>query len=992
MPKKKDKSDQTHIIHPNNSDFDKKNVSSTHSVVNKQQKQPKNNSFPIVGIGASAGGLDALKRLFSHVPSDNKMAFVVVQHMDPNYKSNLASILSGYTSMKTVPIEDEMIIRPEHVYVIPPNKDLSLINGKLVLLIPEKPHAIRNPIDFFFKNLANDQKENAICIILSGFGSDGTEGLKLIKAGGGLAIVQDPNTADSDNMPRSAIKTGQVDFVLAPEEIPEKLIAYLKSSKKINQQIFSPDEQTSKNLNKILVLIRTKTGYDFSFYKENTINRRIVRRMNIHQIHDYSSYIRYLRTNPNEIEMLFNDILINVTDFFRDPKAYESFKEKLPDLIHLKSPRESIRVWVPGCSTGEEVYSIAIILREVLDELQVDLDIQIFGTDLDSEAIKKARNGIYPQSIGDNVDETRLEKFFIKKEDKYIIKKNIRDTAIFAIHDAIRDPPFAYLDIISCRNLLIYLKDIAQKKLLSHFEYSLKENGILFLGSSESIGDYLDVFIPLDKKWKIYKSIYPTKNRPHHPYNYFPTPTRLDDNLKDYKRISGHNITQTAKNQLIDTFVPPSVLIDKFGEILYIHGKIGRYLEFASGKTTVNIFDMAREGLKFELNSAVQRAISTNKNVHLENLAVKSDSDLIFVNISVKSVKDDNETLLIVSFESVTTPKDKKNKIKFKPALEKDNRIIELEKELRLTKEELMEKVADMNTSYEELKAANEELQSLNEESQSTNEELETAKEELQSVNEEMISVNAELQMTIDDLTRSNDDLHNLMNSIQSAVLFLDSDLNVKKFTKETTKLINLIDSDVGRPIHHIVSNIKYNRFEEDLKNVMATHIPKEIEIQNINNKWYFMRIMPYKTLEDIIDGLVITFSDITQQKTAQKQVQDALFYANSIIDTIREPLIILDKDLNIESANKSFYKTFKMNKSETEGIKLYDLLDEQWNIKKLRELLENVLPKNTHFEDFEVENNFPNVGHKKMLVNARKVYRKESKMNYILMSMEMEK
>ena len=398
----------------------------------------KTDKFPIVGIGASAGGLDALKKLFSNVSLNNGMAYVVIQHMDPNYKSKLAPILSSYTTMKTVQIQDGMKIESEHVYVIPPDNDLNIMNGNLYLLKAEKPH-IRNPIDYFFKNLAEDQGDNAICIILSGFGSDGTEGLKAVKASGGLAIVQDPNTAGSDNMPRSAIKTGLVDFVLSPEQIPKKLISYNTTSVHINKRINSLDDKASEELNKILVLIRSKTGYNFSLYKENTINRRIGRRMNLHQIQSISNYIRYLKSNPKEIDLLFNDILINVTEFFRDPQAYVSLKEKITDYIRHKSPRETIRVWVPGCSTGEEAYSIAMILRECIDERSIDLDIQIFGTDLDSNAIKTARDGIYSETIINNVSEERLGRFFWKKEDKYIIKKNIRDTVIFALHDTLKE-------------------------------------------------------------------------------------------------------------------------------------------------------------------------------------------------------------------------------------------------------------------------------------------------------------------------------------------------------------------------------------------------------------------------------------------------------------------------------------------------------------------------------------------------------------------------
>ena len=934
-------------------------------------KLVKTNKFPIIGIGASAGGLDALKKLFSNIPPNSGMAYVVIQHMDPHYKSNLAPILSGYTVMKSVQIRDGMKIESEHVYVIPPDYDLNILNGKLYLLKSEKPHGVRNPIDYFFKNLAEDQGDNAVCIILSGFGSDGTEGLKAIKAEGGLAIVQDPNTAGSDNMPRSAIKTGLVDFVLSPEQIPEKLISYTNTSVSTKKRINSLDQKASEDLKKVLGLIRSKTGYNLSLYKENTINRRIGRRMNLHQIQDISNYIRYLRSNPKEIDLLFNDILINVTEFFRDPQAYVSLKDKITDYIKNRPPGETIRVWVPGCSTGEEAYSIAMILRECIDEQGTDLDIQIFGTDLDSNAIKIARDGVYSETIVNNVSEERLNKFFWKKEDKYIIKKNIRDTVIFALHDTLKDPPFAYLDIISCRNLLIYFKDEAQKKLLSLFEYSLNKNGILFLGSSESIGDFLNVFIPLDKKWKIFKSIKTSKHNPQlfKSHNYFGLNNTFKENLENIPEMNRYNITNTAKNHLLESFVPPSVLIDKSGEILYVHGRIGKYLELASGKTTVNIFDMAREDINFELNTAVRRAISTKKDVLIEHLMIRNNGNLTYINLNVKPIVEDDETLLIVSFERVAKPGNIRSEIKLKPTVERENHIIKLEKELKDAKQQLKEKISEMNASYEELKAT---------------------KGELQSVNEEMVTVNAELQITIDNLTHTNDDLHNLMNSTHMAILFLDNQFKVKKFTKETKKLINLIDSDIGRPINHIVSNIKYDNFEKDLLEVKKTNVPKQSEVQTKDNNWYLMRIMPYETLENVINGLVITFSDINQQKKAQRLVQDALNYANSIINTIREPLVVLNSDLKIISANKSFYTTFKLNKKDTVGTKLYDLSNKLWDIPKLRELLEKILKENTFLEDFELENDFPDIGHVKMLINARRVYREDFEQDLILMSMEM--
>ncbi len=463
--------------------------------------------FLYVGVGASAGGLDAIRKFISNIPENNGMAFIIVQHMDPTHKSGLVNILSRYTPMEVLEVEDNQQVLPEHVYIIPPNKDMGILDGKLQLMEPVELHGLRLPINYFFTNLAQDQKDRSVGIILSGFGSDGSEGLGAIKANGGICIAQDPSTAGSDAMPMNAINTGLVDMVLAPEEIPDKLLKYKRSSVKILKKILKPEDETIQTLRKIILLIRNKTGQDFSQYKKSTINRRIGRRMNIHQIEEMSQYLRYLQENPDEIDKLFKEFLINVTNFFRDPEAFESLKHNaLEDMIKEKNNTDILRIWVPGCSSGEEVYSIAIIIRELLEETGKNLEVQIFGTELDSNSIKTARSGTY-SNISENIGSVRLHKFFYKKDNIYTVKNEIRDMVIFANHNVITDPPFIKLDLISCRNLLIYLESEAQEKVLSNMNYALKKDGILFIGPSENIGDFLDAFSVIDNKWKIFKCV-----------------------------------------------------------------------------------------------------------------------------------------------------------------------------------------------------------------------------------------------------------------------------------------------------------------------------------------------------------------------------------------------------------------------------------------------------------------------------------------------------
>lgn len=967
---------------------DKTNIQNKNWEIERQK-------FPIVGIGASAGGLDALKNFFSYMPPDAGVGFVLVQHLDPTHKSSMVELLSKYTSMEVVQVKDGMEVKPDQVHIIPPNKEMVISKGILHLSTPSEPHGLRMPINVFLKSLAEDQKDNSICIILSGFGADGATGLKAIKSEGGMAMVQDPKTAEADGMPISAINTGLVDFVLSTEDMPDKLIYYVTTSRKILKKIMVPEGKTEVDLQRIFQLIRARTGHDFSNYKESTMYRRIGKRANLHQIDDIKEYARYLERKPDEVDHLFQELLINVTSFFRDPEAFDIIrKQVLPEMMAGKSEGDAIRIWVPGCSSGEEVYSLAMMLRETMEALGKYFEVQMFGTDIDDVAIDIARKGVYPENIQADVGQDRLKRFFIRKDGEYQVKNEIREMAVFAVHNVLKDPPFAKLDLISCRNLLIYLKSDAQKSLLSIFNYALNIDGILFLGPSESIGESMEHYQVLDKKWKIFKSE-KTRALPwrmvESPLMFSPYAERAlktGTNL-DVERI---DVTNLATKQLLDVYVPPSVIINDLGEIIYIHGRMGKYLEPAPGTARLNLYDMAKDGISFKLRTAVQNATSKKKDVILERLSVKNNGDTNIINITVKPIKEPEimRNLLIVSFEDVSKLKTKeKEKIKLDVVSEADKRVDELDQELRETKERLNVTIEEMETSYEELKAANEELQSMNEESQSTNEELETSKEEMQSINEELATVNSELQTKIDELTRANDDMKNLFNSTEIATVFLDKELNIRNFTPESSALFKLRKLDAGRPIGDIVSNLKYEHLEEDIKKVLDKLALKEKEVQTTVGTWYLMRITPYRTSEDLIDGVVVTFLDINDRKQGEKKVHEALEYSDDIIDTVREPLIVLDENLKVKSANKSFYKKFKVDEKDTEGKLLYNLGNNQWDIPKLRTLLEKILPENMEFKDFEVEHEFPGIGLKRMILNARRIYHENVGTQMILLAIE---
>lgn len=955
----------------------------------------KNISFFTVGIGASAGGLDALEKLFSNLSPATGMAFIIVSHLDPNHISIMPELIQKYTDMKLLQAKEGMQIRPNHIYVAPANFEIGLLKGKIKLTPPIEAHGFRLPIDYFFKSLAKDFKENAIGIILSGMASDGTQGIKAIKSELGMVIAQEINSAKFDGMPSSAIRTGLVDYILPPEKIPAQLLAY--SANKVEGIFFEQisEDNFSDYLNVLYSIILSHTGHDFSHYKINTIQRRLERRMALSQLNNISDYIKLLENNPEEIENLFSEILIGVTNFFRDSESFVILKEEISKIILHKENNDNLRIWVPACSTGEEAYSIAIIVKECLSEMKKFLNVQIFATDIDNNAIERARKGSYI-GINSDLSKDRLERFFKFDGNLFHIKKEIREMIVFAPHSIIKDSPFTNMDLISCRNIFIYFDNILQKKIIPLFHFSLVNNGILFLGSSETISGFSDLFLLVDKKWKIYKkrdSIY--SSRPYIEFPFSPSFKKITESVM--KKIEVSNISELSERIILQNYYVDCVIIKENGDIIYTYGKTGKYLELQNGEAKMNIFDMAKEGLRQELMYIIRKASSSNKAVHNKEIKIKIYDDYRLINIGIKKILPPLNKVgdFLVTFEEIRVPKNKVLDDNNKFDINSETIIKELERELKSVKANLRIVIEDLESSNEELKSANEEMQSTNEEMQSTNEELETSKEELQSLNEELITVNTELQSKNEELSTINDDMKNLLDSIKIPTIFLDNSLNIKRFTSHASKVINLIPSDIGRPISHIVTNLKYDNLIMDATEVLNTLTYKEIELQTKEGIWYQMRILPYRTTSNIIDGVVITFTEINKLKTASdeitklnKKLGTSVEYVDNIINTIRESFLILDESLKIVSANRSFYKIFNIIQEEIEGKYIYEP-DRNWDKKELRDLLEEVIPKSKYFEDFELEYKSPGRGSKKLLLNARQILTGDDGTKLILLAIQ---
>jgi len=944
-------------------------------------------------MGASAGGLEAFEQFFRSVPPDSGMAFVLVSHLDPSHASILTEILQRTTAMPVVEAQDQMAVAPNGVYVIPPNRDMAIFHGVLQLSVPEQPRGQRMPIDAFLRSLADDQGENAIGIILSGTGTDGTLGLRAILGAGGVSLVQEPATAKYDGMPASAIQAGYATHVLPVEKMPEVLLAGIHTLAVRQEE--PPAPAAVSGMNRILMLLRSGTGHDFSLYKKSTIGRRIERRMSQHNIENTEIYARYLKEHPAEVHTLFKELLINVTSFFRDAEAFAALKQDILPLLFEGKPEGYVfRLWVAGCASGEEAYSIAMLLREFMDEKRQEFKIQIYATDLDEDAITVARAGIYPPNIAQDVHPERLRRFFVKDEAGYRVKKDIREMVVFATQNIIKDPPFTRLDLLSCRNLMIYLEPELQKRLIPAFHYALKPGGVLFLSPSESIGNHLELFTAINRKWKFYRAtgtIASTRAVMSGGLLWTrDTNTKGPDEVT--KKIKETNFAELTRRALLQSYAPASVVTDLKGNILFVHGDTGKYLRPAPGQATLNVVDMAREGLQLELRAALNSASQDTPTLSRE-ISVKNNGDFQAVSFSVRLLPaaDTSEKLLLVSFQDVVHPAPgQPGRGKgVAPGQGELRRVEELERELAYSRENLQATIEEQQASNEELKSTNEELQSTNEELQSTNEELETSKEELQSVNEELITVNAELQAKIEQLAGMQNDMKNLLDNINTGTIFLDEFLNIKRFTREAAQVYRLVASDLGRPLGDIKSNIEDEDLLADAQAVLDTLVPREREVRTVGGAAYLARIQPYRTLDNVIEGVVLTFADISQRVEAEAAGKLARELAEGIVDTVREPLIVLDGKLKVISASRSFYRDFRTTAEDTVGRHFYDLGNRQWDIPKLRELLETILPRDQSFEGYAVEHDFPTIGQRKMLLNARRIAGGSGDTQMILLAME---
>ena len=950
---------------------------------------PPAESFPVVGIGASAGGLEAFEEFFSKMPSDSGMAFVLVPHLDPSHASMMSDLLRRVTRMPVDEAKDGMPVQANHVYVIPPNRDLTIKDRFLRLESPLKSHGLRLPIDSFFRSLAQDQKENAIGIIFSGTGSDGTLGIRDIHGAGGTSIVQDPAESRYTGMPSSAIQTGLADLVLPVDKMVSHLVNFVKQFAMKTFEPPLPDKKESA-LRRILALVRTHTGHDFSLYKRNTLYRRLEKRMNLHQMEDLQAYIGFLQEHPDEFQLLFKDLIIGVTSFFRDADAFETLSKRiLPGFLADKPEGYSLRIWVPACGTGEEAYSLAMIVTERLETLQRDIKIQVFGTEIDEDAIAAARSGIYAANIEADVSPDRLRRFFVKEDGNYRVKKEIREMVVFAVQDLTKDPPFTKLDLLSCRNLLIYLEPELQNRLLPVFHYSLKTSGLLFLGTSETIGKYNDLFSVIDKKWKIYAAKKGSGGLREEIYQTLPwsNPARAgaeaEAEAEPPRKPAPLDLPGLAQRVLLEAFTPPSVIVDENANILYIHGQTGRYLQPAPGSASLNVLDMAREGLRLELSTALHQSLTKAKESRFQGLRVKMNGDEILLNLIVRPLTLDKSTagLTLVTFEEIPrlVPSQAK-KAKGKPRAISDKRLQEMERQLAYTRESLQATIEELQASNEELKSTNEELQSTNEEFQSTNEELETSREELQSMNEELVTLNSELQAKIDQLTETENDMRILLDNTKIGIIFLDTGMQILRFTAEATKVFSLIPTDIGRPITDIRSHLRYEDLAVDIHRVSETLESEEREIKSDDGSRYLMKILPYRAAEGEVLGIILTFTDVTQLmgplpqpdlSRPSRQVQE---YAEDIVGSTHQPLVVLDGDLRIISANPTFYETFRLTPQDVSLKPISELGDHEWDIPALQKLVSGSGGRGGEIGNLEVEQDFKDVGRKRLVFTARKI------------------
>lgn len=879
----------------------------------------------VVGIGASAGGLTALREFLDPIPHDSGLSFVVVVHLSPEHESNLAGVLQSSSRIPVVQVTGRTKIEPDCVYVIPPNKNLEITDGHLILSEFEEPRGKRSPIDFFFRTLA-EKHPDGIAVLLSGSGTDGTIGMKAVKERGGVLMAQAPQDAEYDQMPRSAIATGLVDFVLPARALAEKLIQIRSSpaSVVLPESVDELPDDEEQLLKKILTEVHTRTGHDFTGYKRSMILRRVARRMRVTSTGGLEGYLKFLRGNPAEVQALLKDFLISVTNFFRDPAVFDLLEnEVLPKLLDDKGPEEQVRIWTPGCATGEEAYSMAILLLEAADEIGERPEIQIFATDVDEDALGYGREGLYPDAIAADVSDERIERFFTRDGPYFRVSKHLRDHVLFAVHNILKDPPFAKLDLISCRNLLIYLDRRLQEKVIEVFHYALRPGGYLLLGSSESISNTSEMFRLVNKKQRIYQRKSSSPGReiflPELPLAHL-TPRRIRQRpIANYSSVHQELSDRTLHRRALETYAPPSALVDAGGTIIHLSKSAGRFLRLPGGSATLSIVKVIRDELRIQLRAALHDALEQQQSTTTAPVLMQIEGEERSVQLHVRPVpQEDGSHLALVVFADANPARN----VDASASGEGGNeRVTYLEEELETTKARLQTTIEESETQQEELRATNEELQSINEEYKSTLEELETSKEELQSVNEELKTVNEELKAKVEALSRANNDLKNLMAATEVPTLFLDRTLHIRRFTPPLTKLFNILQVDEGRPLSHVTHKLRYESLTNDVEKVLDTLVPVEREVLDTDDRDYLVRIMPYRTTEDRINGVVLTFVDVTRVKKAEEELRRVQERFALLIRSVKEyAIFLLDEDGVITAWNSGAENLFGYREDEVVG------------------------------------------------------------------------
>lgn len=902
------------------------------------------------------------------------MAFVLVQHLDPAHASFMVSLLASHTKMKVSEAGEGTQLEPNNVYVIPPGRYLTILGSELHLSPVGGSGRARMPFDVLLESLAEAYGERAACAVLSGTGSDGSIGAEAIREKGGLTIAQDPEEAEFDSMPRNAIAAGAIGFILPLGTMAEALVDFAKRGIRPSERsrgAFPPEFSYAK----IVDLLRTRTAHDFDLHKRGTLMRRIERRMALANIEDPALYLEFLEKDASEVRNLVDDLFINVTHFFRDSSAFEQLRTKvLPELVRSQPYNQPIRAWVAGCSTGEEAYSVAIILSEAINETGRNIKLTVFASDIDEEAIAFAREGLYPATIEANVSATRLARFFVKEDQGYRVQRGLRDLVVFSLHDLLSDAPFSRMDLISCCNVLIYLRPEVQQQVLGLFHFALREGGILFLGSAGSVGEATDRFEPIAEKERIYRHI--ARSRPgeielplgrgEFPRSFWPRPIR-----RPLVRRPG--ISDLAQQLLLQTYAPASVVTNLRNEGLYYYGPIDRYLRMPEGEASQAILAAAREGLRPSLRTALHKAVEDQEPIVVKGVQVRRNGDTATVAITVQPVKSDGEQLLLVSFIDEPPPSfpSEAGPAAVSGASDEGVRVVKLEHDLENARQELEDQIHEREVAEEELKAVNEEAMSLNEEFQTTNEELQTSKEELQSLNEELTTLNVQLQETVDREHGIADDLHNILSSTDVGTLFLDENINIRFFTPSARPLFNLIPSDIGRPMSDLARNFSDGNLIPDARAVLAKWMPISREVAADGATVYMRRILPYRTRENVVKGVVVTYVDISELRTAEHAAASAYAYTESMVGEIRGPLLVLDQNLRVVSASRAFYKTFATGPSDTVGRDLTTIDGGYLNVKELEPVLEKLRADADAVSNCELQVELPGIGRRTVILNA---------------------